>query len=145
MLDWLLNIGTGLVGWVMFLKILIYILLGVWVLIAVYRLYVSLRDEDGLWKSYTKWLAFKSFVLAAFLFATLSAFGPGTPPQELPSDIGVMEYVDKAPDMKTPAEIQKEAEAKVDPLLKKQDEGFKAEQEEADAYLDEIKKKYQNQ
>jgi len=145
MLDWLLNIGTGLVGWVMFFKVVIYILLGVWVLLAVLGLYKSLRDEDGLWKSYSKWLVFKSFVLAVFLFATLSAFGPGTPPQELPSDIGVIEYVDKAPDMKTPAEIQKEAENKVDPFLKRQDESFKTEQEEADAYLENLRKKHQNQ
>ncbi len=145
MLNWLLNIGTGLVGWIMFVKVIIYVLLCVWVVIAVYGLYVSIRDDDGLWKSHAKWLAFRSFVLAAFLFATLSAFGPGTPPRELPSEIGIMEYVDKAPDMKTEAEIKKEAADKVDPFLKKQDEGFKTEQEEADAYLEKIRKKYQNQ
>ncbi len=145
MLNWLLNTSTGLVGWVVFLKGIIYVILCVWVVIAVYGLYASIKEADGLWKSYTKWLAFKVFILAAFLFATLSAFGPGTPPRELPSEIGVMEYVDKAPDMKSPDEIAAESEAKVDPLLKKQDEGFEEEQKEADAYLENLRKKHQNQ
>lgn len=145
MLSWLLNIGTGLVGWIMFAKVIIYVLLGMWVAIAIFVLYVSIRDDDELWESHAKWLAFKLFVLAAFLFATLSAFGPGTPPRELPSGTGIMEYVDKAPDMKTEAEIKKEAADKVDPFLKRQNEGFEAEQEEADAYLENLRKKHQNQ
>ncbi len=145
MLDWLLNVGTGFVGWVMFLRIVLGGFFAVWMIVAIHRLYVSLRNQDGLWKLHTKWLVFKSLVLFVYLFAILSAFGPGAPPQELPSDTGIMEYVDKAPDMKTPAEIQKEAEAKVNPFLKKQREGFKAEQEEADAYLEKLREKHQNQ
>jgi len=145
MINWLLNIGTGLVGWVMFAKTIIALLLSVWVFIAIIAFYVSVRDGDGLWKSHVKWLAFKTFIMCAFMFATLSAFGPGTPPKELPSATGIMEYVDKASDMKSPAAIEKEAADNIDPLLKKQDEGFKAEQEEADTYLENLRKKHQNQ
>ncbi len=145
MLDWLINFGTGLPAWTMLVLTVGGLILAVWVIIAAIRLKVSLDKKDGQWKSLTKWLVFKAFVFAVFIFAFFTAFGPGKPPQELPSDIGVMKYVDKAPDMKTSAEIDAEAAAKVDLFLKKQSEGFKAEQEEADAYLDNIRKKHQNQ
>ena len=145
MLDWLMNFSTGLVGWTMFLLTVLGAVLGLWLVLEVVKLIRSVNEDNGKWRLHAGRAVLKSFLFAIYLFATLSAFGPGTPPQELPSDIGVMEYVDKAPDMKTPAEIQTEAEAKVDPFLKKQDEGFKAEQEEADAYLENLRKKHQNQ
>ncbi len=145
MLDWLFNFGTGVPAWTMFIVVIIGMMIGAWVVMGFTNLVLSIKEDDGLWKSHRNKLVLKALVFVIFIFTFTNAFGPGTPPQELPSDIGVMEYVDKAPDMKTPVEIQKEAEAKVDPFLKKQDEGFKAEQEEADAYLEKIRKKHQNQ
>ena len=145
MLDWLLNFGTGLPAWTMFMLTTSGVILFIWAVASALKLSRSLSKKDGQWRLHTKWLAFKTFVFVVFLFAFGVAFGPGIPPQELPSDIGIMEYVDKAPDMKTQTEIDEEAAAKVDPFLKKQDEGFKAEQKEADAYLKEIRKKHQNQ
>lgn len=145
MLDWLLNFGTGLPAWTNFFAVVIATAWAVWLIKDLWKIGVSVTEGDDKWKPIVKPAVIKGFLFAVMLYAALVAFGPGTPPQELPSDIGVMEYVDKAPDMKTPAEIQKEAEAKVNPFLKKQREGFKAEQEEADAYLENLRKKYQNQ
>lgn len=144
MLEWLMNFGTGLPAWTMFFVTAICIACVVWFMLAVWRMLPVISDGTDKWKVHLKGVIVKGVFLALVLFTALAAFGPGTPSQELPSDIGAMEYVDKAPDMKTQAEIDAEAEAKVSRFLKEQDKGFKAYQEEADAYLDNVRKKYQN-
>ena len=140
MTEWLLNFGTGLPAWTEFVLIGATVMLGVWVILAV----VALARDLGNWKPRCISLALKLLIFAAFCWAFYAAFGPGTAPDVLDSDTGVMEMVDKAPDQKPTEQIEKEAYEKKDIFLKKQDQGFEEEQAEADAYLEKLRREHQN-
>ena len=140
MIEWLLNFGTGLPAWTDFVLIGATIMLGVWIVLGVVALVKNLDD----WKPKCISLALKLLIFAAFCWAFYTAFGPGTAPDVLDSDTGVMEMVDKAPDQKPTEQIEKEAYEKKDIFLKKQDQGFEEEQAEADAYLEKLRREHQN-
>ena len=144
-MNWLMNHGTGTIAWLNLLSVLVVIGFAAWLAKDLYSVIMSVNKEDGKWKPMVKPAIVKALVLTVVVFGIYAAMGPGTPPMEIQSDIGVMEYVDKAPDMKTQEQIDREAEARKDPFLKKQDQGFQAEKEEADAILDEARKRHQNQ
>jgi len=134
----LLNFGMGIPAWINLLVILVAVALAVWIGYAIYAL---ILDPNN-WKLRVKPIVFRVLILAVFLWATLTAFGPGTPAPPMPSDIGAMKLIEKAPDEKSLSEIQKEAAEKRDEFLKAQDRGFQKEKEEADKYIDEALKKY---
>jgi hypothetical protein len=140
MLEWLLNFGTGVPAWVDFAAIGIVVLLGAWVTFAVISL---LQDKDN-WKLRWKPIAFRSVILIIYSLFAFAAFGPGTPAPVLDSDIGVMELVDEAPPQKSIEQINEDAYESKDEFLKKQDQGFEEEQAEADAYLENLRNKHQN-
>lgn len=140
MIAWITNFGTGLPAWIDFAVLGLAILLGVWAVLAIIEL---VRDQDN-WKLRLKPVIFRTLVLIIYCLAFFSAFGPGTPAPVLDSDIGIMELVDKAPPQKPIEQINKEAYEKKDEFLKKQDQGFEEEQAEADAYLENLRKKHQD-
>ena len=141
MVEWLLNFGAGAPAWVEFAIAGIAVLLGVWALLALVAL---IKDPDN-WKLRWKPFVFRIILLIIFCWAFFAAFGPGTPAPPMNSDIGVMEVVDKAPDQKSPEQIEKESYEKKDKFLKRQDQSFEEGQAEADAYLDKVRKKHQSQ
>jgi hypothetical protein len=141
MMDWLSNFGAGAPAWVEFAISAVAVLLGIWMLLALVALF---RDPNN-WKLRWKPIVFRSVILAVFCWAFFVAFGPGAPAPPMNSDIGIMEVVDKAPPEKSLEQIEKDSYEKKSEFLKKQDQGFKEEQEEADAYLDKARKRHQNQ
>ena len=86
-----------------------------------------------------------SSILLVLIFMFFVAFGPGRPNKLPPPETeGMHKIVDKMPNEKSEEELAKEAEEKKPTELKRQDESFVKDKEEADRYIEEALKKAKN-
>jgi hypothetical protein len=144
MIEWLLNFGTGIPAWTSFVIAIIVGGVGVLTLYSWYK-FVMAAVEKQPWRALLTRAIIRSVVFAAVIYFAFVAFGPGQPAPPMDSGEGARELIEKAPPEKSKEQIDKEAYDKQPEVLKKQDQGFAEEKEEADAYLDELRKRHENQ
>lgn len=81
-------------------------------------------------------------IITLLIFSFFVSFGPGKPSLLSPPETeGMHKIVNRMPDEKSKEELAKEAEEKKPTELKRQDESFIKDKEEADRYIEEALKK----
>lgn len=141
-----MNIGSDIHSWILVGKFVVLGLITLWIYVSGRKLYQAMSIQpDGdsgeklkmsqirrhIWGISLKLILLILATLALFVF-----FGKGTLTETTPaSEEGRYKQLMEAPDMPTDEEIKLDADFLKPEVLKKQDQGFKAEAKEADDFV----------
>ena len=134
------NFGTDVSLW-------FYFALGIFLMFLGYRQIkfflevVTINKVRSLTFKDLKSILLNSFLIVVVLLFFFVSFGPGRNNVDVPQD-GMDRLVTQMPEEKSQEELEKDAENKKPEELKRQDESFLKDKQEADKYIEDVLKKY---
>ena len=135
----ILNIGTSITFWIVFMKAVILCGLLYLVGIKAYRL-SKLTPKRKKWKQTLRTVIILVALTIVYIFFAYVAFGPGEPTKRVDvEEVGTSKLMKEKPTEKPVEEIRREAyERKPEQLKRQDDPSFTKEKEEADKQMDAI-------
>jgi len=135
----ILNIGTSITFWIVFLKGTILALLFFLVGFNAYKL-SKLTPKRKKWKQRLRMVVISVAITVCYIFFAFVAFGPGESTKRVEvEDVGTSKLMKEKPTEKPVEEIRREAyERKPEQLKRQDDPSFTKEKEEADKQMDAI-------